>query len=468
MQVGYMDTSGNRQWLNVADAVTTITGVAPFPVEFYGGNSVSAQANSDTPDEAFFNLGFLINYGENLGTTWSLSGLSRDIDRGIPVFAHTYTTVGTHQARLTCRDSAGNQAFIRVNIVVTAPGAGVDMTSGVLPTFTDNTVYNAPAGGTWPNIDSQLNGRRNIIIRKTGAGADPIFGTVNLDNRNLPNSTITRSGGIRFLNCDVAQVGWGAVGFDYCAFVGGRVRSMNPAPMEFYADDLVANGRTELQFNNTRHFRGLMLQDTGVLGESPAPGYNFIGSGRGFHMKNVDSQKTSSGQNNIRGVFAYSSFRHCRFNNQVASSGYLKFQGIASTLGSNLPDPWPDNDTVASFAEDRKLGLPCTRVAVVDNVFGQAGGVTPSANAGFSPQNNDVAPAEGCELSGMEHNRYFQTAFWFTIDLSGRALSGRDNLLNMGAGANITVAAGVNHPNRTPPGWNGPYYLSNDRPVVIP
>ena len=185
-------------------------------------------------------------------------------------------------------------------------------------------------------------------------------------------------------------------------------------------------------------------------------------------MKNVDSQKTSTGQNNIRGTFAYSSFRHCRFNNQVASSGYLKFQGIASTLGSNLPDPWPENDTVASFAQSRKFGLPSTRVAVVDNVFGQSGGTTPAANAGFAPQNNDVAPAEGCELSGMEHNRYFQTTFWFTIDMSGRALSSRDNLLNMGAGANITTAAGVNHPNRTPPGWNGPYYLTNDRPVVVP
>jgi hypothetical protein len=468
LTVGYVDSAGTRQWLNVNDNVTTISGTAPFFVDFYGGNSVSTQANSDTVDEAFFNLGFLMNYGENLGGNWSLSGRPRDTDRGIPVFAHTYTTAGTHQARMTCRDSAGNQAFIRVNVVVSAPGAGVDMTSGVLPTFADNTVYNAPAGGTWPNITNQLDGRRNIIIRKTGSGADPVFGNVSLDSRNVPNTTITRSGGIRFLNCDVARVEWGGVGFDYCAFVGGRVRSFNPAPMEFLADELVANGLTELQFNNTRNFRGLMLQDTGVLGESTAPGYNFIGTGRGFHMKNVDSQKTSTGQNNIRGVFAYSSLRHCRFNNQVSSSGYLKFQGIASTLGSNLPDPWPDDDQVASFSEDRKLGLPCTRVAIVDNVFGQAGGVTPSANAGFGPQNNDVAPAEGCELSGMEHNRYFQTTQWFTIDMGGRGLSGRDNLLNLGAGANITVTQGTAQPNRIPPGWNGPYYVTNDRPVVIP
>lgn len=468
MQVGYMDSSGNRQWTNVIDAVTTISGTAPFPVEFYGGESISAQTDSDTPDEAFFNLGFLINYGENLGGTWSLSGLSKDTDRAIPMFAHVYTTAGTFSARMTCRDSAGNQAFVRVNVVVSAPGAGVDMTSGVLPTFADNTIYNAPAGGTWPNITNQLNGRRNVIIRKTGAGADPIFGEVSLDNRNVPTGTITRSGGIRFLNCDVAQVSWGSVGFDYCAFVGGRVRTLNPAPMEFYADELINISATSEQFANTRNFRGLFLQDTGVLGESPAPGYNFIGQGRGLHLINVDSQKTSTGQNNFRGVFAYSSFRHCRFNNQVSSSGYLKLQGIESTLGSNLPDVWPDDDQVASFSEDRKLGLPCTRVAVVDNIIGQSGGTTPAANAGFGPQNNDIAPAEGCELSGLEHNRYFQTTEWYSIDLGGRGLSARDNLLNLGAGANVSATQGTAQPNRIPPGWNGPYYTTNNRPVVVP
>ena len=250
LYAGYMDASGNRQWTTVVDNVTTISGTAPFFVEFYGGDSVSAQTNSDTPDEAFHNLGFLINYGENLGGNWSLSGLPRDTDRGIPMFAHTYTTAGTHQARLTCRDSAGNQAFIRLNVVVSAPGAGVEMTPGVIPAFADNTVYNAPAGGVWGDITSQLTGRRNVIVRKTGSGADPVFGTVTLDDRNNSNTTITRSGGIRFLNCDVAQVFWGNVGFDYCAFVGGRVRSLNPAPMENAADQLIVNNRTELQFSN--------------------------------------------------------------------------------------------------------------------------------------------------------------------------------------------------------------------------
>jgi len=473
MTVGYMDSSGNRQWTTVVDNVTTISGTAPFFVEFYGGDSVSGQSDSNTPEEAFWNLGFLMNYGESLGGNWSLSGRPRDTDRGIPVFGHTYTTAGTHQARLTCRDSAGNQAFIRVNVVVSAPGAGVDMTSGVLPTFADNTVYNAPAGGTWPAISGQLNGRRNIIIRKTGSGADPVFGTVTLDGRNEPNTTITRTGGIRFLNCDVAQITCGNVGFDYCAFVGGRVRQINLPPMLFSANEIFAQSRTALQASNVRMIRGLMLQDTGTLDESPAAGYNMIGEGRGFHFKNVASIKTSTAQHNIRGVFAYSSFRHCLMRNTVAGSvSYWKFQGWGATNGSNTPDEWQADDTVVNYAAGRVLGLPSTRVAIVDCQMSQAGDPNPSANAGFGPQNNLPESPEGCELSGFEYCNWAQTSNWFTIDLSGRNLGRRDCRLNLGAGGDVSVASGTNHTvfpaGRIPPGWGGPYYDSGTRPVPVP
>lgn len=474
MTVGYVDTSGNRQWTSVVDNVTTISGTAPFSVEFYGGQSVSEQTDSDTADEAFWNLGFLINYGENLGTTWSNTGLPVDTDRGIPMFAHTYTTAGTHQARMTCRDSAGNQAFIRINVVVSAPGAGTDMTSGVIPTFTSNTVYNAPAGGTWGNITNQLNGLHNIIIRKSGTGADPVFGEVSLDNRNEPNTAITRTRGVRFLNCDVASVTWGNVGHDYCSFVGGRVRVLAPPNMFYAADQVIAQGMTSQQAQNVRMARGLFLHNTGQLGDSGA-GYVIIGEMRGLHMKNVTSVKASTGNHNIRGVFAYSSFRHCLLNNTVAGSvSYWKFQGWECTTGVSLPankgtpDPWPSTDMVVTAAGGRVLGLPSTNVAVVDCDMGLTGSDQPDANAGFGPENNNVEAAQGCELSGFEYCNWFWTTNWYTIDLSGRALGRRNCKLNDGAGADVDVAAGTNHPNRTPDGWDGPFYTTGSRPVVVP
>lgn len=469
--VGYVDSDGARHTTTVVDNVTTITGKAPFSVEFLGHGSVSEQADSDTADEAFWNLGFLFNYGENLGTTWSLSGLSRDTDRGIPVTAHTYTTVGTHQARMTCRDSAGNQSFIRVNVVVTDPGAGVNMTSGVIPTWVSGTTYNAPAGGTWGATN--FGGLHDIIIRKTGAGADPVFGTVTLQGDAVTSGGAqTRAAGIRFVGCDVANVTFGSAGFDYCSFIDGRVRMLTLPYMTYYADQAAINGVD--QAANTRMARGLFLQNTGELNDSGA-GYVFIGDCRSMHLKNVYSRKTTTAQHNIRGTFKNSSFRHCLLNNSVSGSvSYWKFQGWPCTLNLNLPtyrgdvDPWPDNDTVATGSGGRRLGLACSHVAVVDCAMGLVGSDQPDANAGFGPENNDVDAAEGSEMAGFEYCNWYWPTNWYTIDLSGRGLGRRDCKLDAGAGADVSVAAGTNHPNRTPIGWEGPYYITGTRPVVIP
>jgi hypothetical protein len=474
LTVGYVDTSGTRQTLSVVDNVTTITGVAPFFVDFDGSASVSAQADSNTPEEAFWNLGFLIDYGEALGGTWSVSGRPRDTDRGLPIFAHCYTTAGTFSARMTCRDSAGNQAFVRVNVVVTAPGAGVDMTSGVLPTFASGTVYNAPAGGTWGAITNQLDGLHNVIIRKTGAGADPVFGSVTLDSRNSPTTAITRTRGIRFLNCDVANVTSGWVGYDYCAFVNGRVRQIEFAPMQFAGGQVFALGMTLTQAQNVRYARGLMLQNTGELGDGNADAYNVIGEVRGLHLKNVTSVKTSTAQHNIRGNYSYSSFRHVLLNNTASGSvSYFKLQGLDCRADVSLPtqtgtpDAWPDNDMAVNYGAGRVLGLPLTHCAVVDFRLGASGGSNPVTNASVSPENNDAAAAQGVELSGFEHGTYFQATEWFTIDLQGRNVGRRDVTLDSGSGAAVGVRLNA-YTNRVPAGWEGPYFNTGSRPVVVP
>lgn len=474
LSVGYLDASGARQWTSIADGVTTISGIAPFAVTFYGGDSVSTATDADSALKAFNALGYLFNFGEALGGNWAGTGRPVDTERGGPVAGHVYTTAGTFQARLTCRDSAGNQAFVRVNVVVSAPGAGVDMTSGVIPAFASNTVYNAPAGGTWGNIAGQLDGLQNVIIRKTGAGADPVFGTVTLDSRNEPNSAITRTRGVRFVGCDVARIEYGNVGFDYCAFVGGRVRALAMPDMGYAGDQIFAGGRTALQASNVRMARGLFLHNTGVLNDSGA-GYVIIGGLRELHLRGITLEKTSAAQHNTRGLFAYSSFRNCVFNNTVTGSvSYLKLQGWDCTVGVSLPtlkgtpDPWPADDTVVNYAAGRRLGLPLSCVCVADCVMGLAGSDQPDANLGFGPENNNTEPAQGCERASLDHCTTVWADQWYTADLTGRYLAVRDYRLSNGAGALMNVAAGVNHPNRTPDGWAGPYYAAGSRPVVVP
>jgi hypothetical protein len=199
---------------------------------------------------------------------------------------------------------------------------------------------------------------------------------------------------------------------------------------------------------------------------------------RGLHLKNVRCLATTSAQTNVRGIYAFSSMRHCVFVNTATKVGYNKWQGQEATLnyvnGVNrgVPDTWTDDDAAMVFVSvgnGRTFGLPATQHAVVDCQYGESGSVVPTANGGWGPENNVSGdPAMGCELSAMEHCKWFQPAAPANIDISGRWLGVRDCRINNGAGAAVGVNAGTVHPNRTPIGWEGPYYTTGDRPVVVP
>lgn len=479
-----------RRWQVVSDG-DTIYGVAPFSVEFFGGDTRSIEEDADDDVGAWWNVGTLINYGENLGGNWSISGRPRDTDRGAPMWGHTYTVPGTHECRVTNEDNGARQSFIRLNVVVTAPGAGVDMTPGVLPVWADNTVYNAPAGGSWGNTN--FNGRTNIIIRKVGEGADPIFGIVTLDGRNEPNFAITRANGIRFLNCDVARVTFGNVGFDYCSFVGGRVRTLALPGMQYSRDQLIENNRTAQQAANVRMFRGFFLHNTGELNPVPGTDYVCIGEGRGMHWKNVWARRTDvvgvDTEHNLRGVYAYSSFRHVLFTCETPTfRSFNKFNGWDCILGVNLadsgggipvangvPDQWQDDETLVEMVSGaptagtaRRRGLPSTHIALADNIYGSAADGEPEANVGAGPENNDaLQPGQGCELVSHEYSVWYRETITYNASYTGRGVGMRQCFFNMGAGSAVGISAGTDHPRRTPDGWEGPYFTSGARPVVV-
>lgn len=491
MTVGYMDTSNVRHWDSVTDGVTTITGVAPFLVEFFGGDTRSEETDADDDVGAWWNIGYHIDYGEALGGTWSRSGRPKDTDRGGPMFAHTYTTAGTFECRMTCRDSAGNQAFIRVNVVVTMPEVDVVMTSGVIPTWTDNTVYGAPAGGTWGDFNT--NGRSNIIIMKTGEGADPVFGIWTVDGRNETNAVINRTNGVRFWNCDVARMTCGNVSFDYCGVVGGRLRTIALPGMQYSRDQLIENNRTAQQAANVRMLRGMFLHDCGEVNPVAGTDYVQIGEGRGCHWKNVWARRTDvvgvQTEHNLRGVYAYSSFRHVLFTCETtAFRSFNKFNGWDCILGVDLtdsgggipvangvPDEWQADDTLVEMVPDaptagtaRRRGLPSSRIALSDNVYGSAADGEPEANVGAGPENNDaLQPGQGAELVSHEYSIWYRTTITYNASYTGRGVGMRECYFNMGAGSAVGISAGTDHPRRTPDGWEGPYFTSGSRPVVV-
>lgn len=461
LTVRAVDATGARQELTVVDGVTTLTGVAPFFVEFLGYGSYSSDEACNTPDKGFWNLGFRTSFGSAIGGLWSNTLRWRGFDDGLPITAFGYEDVGTHQASLRVVAPSG-EATVRVNIVVTDGGAGVTLTPGVLPAFASGTVYNAPAGGTWPDITNQLDGLHNVVIRKTGEGADPYFPLVTLDNRNTADFEMTRSAGIRFHNCDVGNVQFGNAGFDSCAFVGGRVRGLAIPDYNYWADQLIANESSALAASNVRLPRGLLLQDTGQMDDLQGYGYVVVGSGRGIHFRNMRFNKTTVNQHSVRGVFCESSVHDCEFNTTVSSVSYIKLQGNDCTV-ADTPDPWPDSDmVVTATGTRRRLGLGLRLTVVSASIIGVTGSVQPTTFVSMGPENNVGAePAQGVELSGFEFNVTAHPSAWYSCDLDGRYLGARANRYNLGDGAIWGVASGTNHPDRVPTSWEGPYFTGS-------
>lgn len=475
LTVGYVDTDGVRHWDEVVDGATTITGMAPFLVDFFAGDSRSIAPDATDDVGAYWNLGYRMDYGESLGGTWPISGHHRDHDDGQPMFARAYTQPGTHTATLHVADSEGRQSSISLTVVVQAPPAeGVLMTSGVIPDFQNDTVYDAPAGGTWGDIGHQLNGKRNVVVRKVGEGADPVFDGVSFDGRNSPDEQITRSAGIRFWNCNVGRVRSGDVGYDYCGVVGGRCTGVDLPPYAYAWSEIFAQGRTQQQAENIRYLRGLFLWDCGELNEDQWTGYIIVGSARGVHIVGASLAKRSGAdQHLVRGAQAYSTHRHSRLATFVSAVSYYKLQGESCTAGNGLPDAWREDDRVGDYATERYFGVPLHAVAVQNIVMGDAGDTQPVANAGAGAENNTSGePAQGCELSGFEDCVYDgRTTQWYSIDLTGRGLGRRNVRLDGGAGAEINVSTTV-QPNRVPGGaggpWDGPYITTGSRPVIPP
>lgn len=483
MVVSYPDTDGTPQRVSVVDNVTTITGVAPFSVRFFLGGTRSEQPDGDDDIGALWGIDYLMEYGDAAETgTWPYSGQPRGQDQSGTVHSHTYRNAGTFEARATATDSADASAFIRVIVQVTAPGAGVDLTPGVIPTWADDTVYNAPAGGTWGSTN--FNGRSNIIIRKTGEGPDPVFGTITLDGRNEPNFAITRTRGIRFLNCDVANVTWGNVGFDNCTFVGGRVRTLSAPGMQYAADQLIVNSRTAQQAQNVRFPRGLFLHEVGEI--NPVVGANYVCIGeirglsiKGSHLNRTDVVTTLT-EHNFRGIYEESEQRHNLITNPTtASRSYIKLNGWSCTVGVDLtdsgggipvangvPDAWPESGMAIELLPDaetaegaRVLGIPSSNVCIIDNFLGSAEDGPTEANVGAGPENNDpLEPGQGCELVMFKRNNWYQVDIEYNASLTGRGLGMQECFFNSGAGAAVGVSAGVDHPRRTPDGWEGPYF----------
>jgi len=487
LTVEYVDASGVRQSTSVVSGVTSISGVAPFMVLFDASGTRSVETSGDDKEGAVRNIGYRINYGEALGTTWSYpegAGYSMDEDLGPPVFSRAFTNVGTNNVRLRCKDSAGNEATISFDVVVAAHTSlttvNKPVSDGSWGTLSSSRCYTLDAGGDYTAWGTpNTNGLHNVIFAKTGSGADPIISTFRPDSRNYGTS-ITRAAAIRTYNVDVGAFDDGGVGFDHCSVVNGRCRTILSlgAVSSFYFNDRCASG-TLAEANSIRRPRGFLLWNCGEITNTGTGGsYVLIGVASGGGMYGVDLHRTANPASNEhvhRGIYDQFPVRYTRFRASVATQTWSKMNGLevyGSTNG-NQPDLWTSYDyKVGDYsigATNGIYGYPghlCFNHACQ---FGASGDTNVSGIAGPEPQNNDIdGTYEGLDLCGFENCWGYRTTSVSTDDevhYGGRNLFVRNFKRNMGAGTD--VSASTHNLTKVPPGWSTGYLneTTNTRPV---
>lgn len=463
--VEYVDGSGNLQTATATpDAPASITLPLGSPMWRDATACRSVETNADTEGEAWMALGHRFDSGEAVGGTWSLTGAARDVVTGAPVAGQVYTTAGTFTHRHWVRDSTGRQSYADITVTVPALAAGTDIaTGGSWPTWASNTVYNL-AAGTDHSAKGAINwtGLHNVVLRKTGSGADPIVGTINLHTTGRSDVVQTRTRGCRTIGIDVAQVNEGRMGSLYCAVVQGRCRQYEPAATQYFWEN---EASTQTEKDNIRFARGMTLWDCGEI-NSNSTNYVTIDTAKNFTARNVDFHKTTgtASQHVLRGWFEGLDLRYSRFRSSVATMSFNKITGADN--GTTF-DAWPSDDKLGVW--NGALYRPVCRKVVLGSVYGASGSTLPSGqDIEICPENDEAgSPDQAIEMAALEDAVWQQSTTagadaWF----GGRYINYVNNKVNMGAGGEISYANAVRY-NRVPAAYQGPYGTSS-RPVVVP
>jgi hypothetical protein len=491
LEAEYVDGAGVRHTLAVVDGVTTISGVAPFLVQFKAAGTraptafAAQSAVTDPEIYAAWYVGNRMSYGEGSGTWTYPTGTShpRNEDTGPPEFAHIYRTAGTHTARLRVRDVLGNEATIACSVVVSAAPAAthIPVAAGAWPTWANNTRYTLQAGGdyrSFGNIDT--GGRHNIIIEKTGSGADPRIGNFNPDGRSKFSAVAAaeyRAAHIRLVNIDVESFSEGQRGFDYVGIIGGLVRSMSLGAQAFFWTE-----GSDIVRSNVRINRGLFLEDTVIQNTAATNGFVIFGETKGFHARNTQFRHMVNGPTTwlmLRLYGADHTFRNCFWFSEANGGGANglplgQFCIVAPVTETAIP--WRSDDRVGPLGSSTRYAY-ISDYSVVHNCQVYAAG-------SFLTNGTATVGSEG-GLSGSDRIRprlmfwedaVFHPAGDTALSLntaSVRAQGGawRNVRKDMGAGAYVPAdTAQPNAETGDTTTFAGPKLLEtvNSRPVTTP
>lgn len=473
----YVDTAGVFHTTAVTSGSTTINGVAPFMMHIDASGSrfptAFAAQSSITDEDAYAYLmgGYRINYGEGLGGTWPFGGVSRDEDTGPPIFGRVFTTVGNHLVRIKMRDTIGNEQTVSFNVNVTAPAAPtiIETSAGGWPTWVSGTHYALRAGENYTSFGViDLREKHNIIISKTGTGADPRIGAFLPDGRwsiDAPEESWVLTRGVRTLDIDVGVFDEGGPQALHVGVIRGRCRTFTGGSMEYFYDH---NAPTNNARSSIRQTVGMFFWDCGEIVRG-ASNYVMIGFAGHRHIIGCDLHMDTPAGASVSVMRTYdheSSIRHCHFRNSTQDGQMQTWIAmIGMSGGLSYPDyvaiPWQAQIGASDGSGFLKV---INRKHCVHNcIFGRPADPWPNAAAAIGGTANTswISELYGIEDSFINKNEPTNYGQNQNVVTAGHYHFRRNVKYATGGDLSLTTTPPID------PAWNGPYLIetNNSRPV---
>jgi hypothetical protein len=458
-------TTTNAPTLSVE--ATRLTGPAPLAVQF----DASATTSPLSGVVPFHHITDSFNFGDNRGTTWANSGVSKNIQQGGPIASHVFDLPGTYTVSVRALGTNGAYSDATATVTVQDP-ATVYAGTNTVCVSTSSTFTGCPSGAAQQtSIPSPLTGKR-VLLRR-----GETFASVNL--RNTDN------------NFQIGAFGTGnkpTIGGLNAGMVGGVAQWVS----DFTVMDLnIGSGTVNIDATTTRFL--LYRNDVKTPGTTAsmvnigtaATYYQSYGSG------SVPSQmpwprEVFLVENDIQGVVSSASrpnvvvmgffYKSALLGNTIdkATEHSLriwaagKTQISHNTIGGNHYAPTlpgirgavkiHSGGTQAFTPLIAGSAKPATSQVVMSNNIIGSSTYPGSFLSGMGPQNADPSTVEGLEDCIAENNVYVRGPYTSSeLQVRGKRMSSRGNTVQGGGAAR--VANIVANFNAAMNDWNGPYFF---------
>lgn len=439
---------------------TRTTGTAPLAVQF------DATGTELQGVDAFRELTYEFDFGDDRGLTWEHSGAPRNSQKGGPIAAHVFDNPGSYTVRLSVKapNGATSEATTTIEVqdpaatfpgektmCVSAAGAYDGCPEGALrerelPRTYANKRVLLNRGEQFPGIGINRN-IGGVIVGAYGKGAKPIVQSVFINTGRLNDKS---ANDITVMDLDISDgIQHSGSGSRYLIYRNTLTRPDGNNSIEFAgALGYLAEHNPKVPFQTPREIFVVDNVVTGKVNDRRKPFLNLSGLAAYFVIMGNDMSRAQEHTVRIfamhKGFIAHNALRG------LAQSGSGPSIRHVLKLHSGGLLPYADDWRVTNGK------WASSQIVIADNLLGD-----PENNGSFtvsiSSENRDPETVQGIEDVIVERNKFVRGPYTNTeVEFVARRFTTRGNIRADGGVPNLSI--GQPSPS-LPEDWNGPYYV---------